>query len=183
MKAYRFRVPLTQPLKLKGQTHKIREGVLLERDGQWSEASPLPGFSTERIEDVISALRGERTTPPSLKFAIAALDEPVGTQLEIPWNYLLIGDRERVLAGVEECVRANCGAAKLKVGREDLRLEIDLVKEVRRCLPAEVQLRLDANQAWTFAEATEFLEAIGDIDLEYIEEPVSYTHLTLPTKA
>ena len=172
MNAYRFRIPLTQPLLLKGGTHHQREGVLLERDGRWSEASPLPGFSKETVEDVVSALRGETEAPPSLKFALAALDEPFERSLEVPWNYLLIGDRKQVLAGVENCKDSNCRAAKLKVGSLERRAAISLVREVRELLPDNVQLRLDANQAWKLEEATDFCKSLRDVDLEYIEEPL-----------
>ena len=158
MNAYRFQIPLLSPLKLKDQTHNQREGVLLERDGQWAEASPLPGFSAETIDDVIAALRGTQDAPPSLKFALSAL--------------LLLGDRDRVLAGVEKCVDDKCRAAKLKVGNREVHAAISLVREVRELLPDNVQLRLDANQAWTLQDATRFCNTLDDIELEYIEEPL-----------
>ena len=172
MKAWRFRIPLTKPLTLKGGTHHKRVGVLLERGGQWSEASPLPGFSHETIEDVVSALRGECEAPPSLKFALSALDDPFESPVEVPWNYLLIGDRQQVLEGVRTCRQSNCRAAKLKVGGRELHAAISLVREVRELLPKNVQLRLDANQAWTLQEATSFCSKTQDIDVEYIEEPL-----------
>lgn len=172
MNAYRFRIPLTQPLVLKGQTYVEREGVLLERDGRWSEASPLPGFSEGSIDDVVAALRGEQPAPRSLKFALAALDDPFGSPIEVPWNYLLLGDRQQVLAGVEKCKLSNCRAAKLKVGGREMHAAISLVREVRELLPDSVQLRLDANQAWTLQEATSFCRSLRDIELEYIEEPL-----------
>lgn len=172
MNAYRFSIPLTRPLKLKGKTYTTREGVVLERNGKWVEASPLPGFSSESIEDVLAALRGERANPKSLEFALSALNEPAIKQLEVPWNFLLLGDRERVMSGVDRCLQSRCPAAKLKVGRNDLPSEIELVKAVRERLPSDVQLRLDANQAWTLDEATMFVESIQGIDLEYIEEPL-----------
>jgi len=149
-----------------------REGVLLERDGHWSEASPLPGFSVETIDDVIAALQGRQEAPASLKFALSAIDDSFGAPVEVPWNYLLLGNRDRVLSGVEKCVADECRAAKLKVGRGDLQSEIKLVKEVRDRLPETVQLRLDANQAWTMDEAMTFAESIAGVDIEYIEEPL-----------
>lgn len=176
MKAYRFRIPLTKPLPLKGETHVVREGVLLERNGRWSEASPLPGFSEESIEDVIAALRGEKSNPPSLRFALLALETPIESQLSVPWNYLLIGNREEVFAGVETCKQSKCRAAKLKVGRGELEPDIELVREVRERLSADVQLRLDANQAWTLDQAISFAKSTADIDLEYIEEPLRDPH-------
>jgi len=172
MNAYRFQIPLVRPLKLKGQTYTEREGVLLERDGQWSEASPLPGFSAETIDDVIAALQGSQEAPASLKFALSVLDDPISVPVEVPWNFLLLGTRDQVLAGVEKCRDAGCRAAKLKVGGRELNAAISLVREVRERLPDSMQLRLDANQAWTLEEATSFCNAMKDIELEYIEEPL-----------
>ena len=172
MKAYRFRIPLTQPLVLKGKTYLEREGVLLDRDGRWSEASPLPGFSKESIDDVVAALRCEQPVPPSLKFAFTALDDPFDSAVEVPWNFLLLGDRQQVLAGVEQCKQSKCRAAKLKVGGREMHAAISLVREVRELLPEGVQLRLDANQSWAFQDARRFCRTIREIDLEYIEEPL-----------
>ncbi len=172
MNAYRFKIPFVKPVVLKGQSYSIREGVLLEQDGQWSEASPLPGFSSESIDDVIAAVRGEQPAPPSLQFALQALETPIVDPVKVPWNGLLLGDREQVLAATEKIVQANCQAAKLKVGRNELQADIALVKEVRERLPAQVRLRLDANQAWTFEQAVTFFQGIDGVDLEYVEEPL-----------
>ncbi len=172
MNAYRFRIPFVSPLTLKGQTYSEREGVLLERDGQWAEASPLPGFSIESIDDVIAALRGEQEAPASLKFALSSIEDSFSAPASVPWNYLLLGNRDRVLSGVEKCIEDNCRAAKLKVGSRELHSAISLVKEVRELLPDSVQMRLDANQAWTLQDATRFCNSLGEIELEYIEEPL-----------
>lgn len=172
MKAYRFGIPLTRPLLLRGQSHSVREGILVERGGRWAEASPLPGFSGETIEDVIAALRGEREAPASLRFALAGLEHPIIDSLAVPFNVLLSGNRESVLAKVDRCAQSACRAAKLKVGRGGLDSDIRLVKEVRERLPASVLLRLDANRAWTFGQAATFQAAVSGVELEYIEEPL-----------
>ncbi len=49
---YRYRLPLTAPLALKGAVLRRREGLLLRLQSDagavgWGEASPLPGFSPE----------------------------------------------------------------------------------------------------------------------------------------
>lgn len=172
MNAYRFCIPLKEPLLLKGKMYSERKGVLIERQGKWVEASPLPGFSKESIDDVIAAMRGQQVPPPSLQFALSVLEERAIERAAVPWNYLLVGDHDRVMTGVERCLEARCQAAKLKVGRGDLQTEIELVRAVRDRLPGEVRLRLDANQAWTMDEATRFIEALEDVDLDYVEEPL-----------
>ena len=58
---YRFRLPLTEPLVLKGATLEHREGLLLSLEGEdgavgWGETSPLPGFSSESLPDAAREL-------------------------------------------------------------------------------------------------------------------------------
>lgn len=177
MKAFRFKIPFTKPIAFKTRQHSFREGILIEQGGQWAEASPLPGFSAETIEDVIAALRGEQSPPASLQFALQSLAEPITDEIKVPWNYLLLGDEQQVLEDTEHCVQAKCRAAKLKVGRNDLQSEIELVKVVRERLPDHVKLRLDANQAWSFEQAVTFFQAMQDVDLQYVEEPLKNSRL------
>ena len=172
MRAFRFRVPLVRPLTLKGSPCTVREGVLLERDGKWAEASPLPGFSVESIDDVVAALRGERPVPASLSFALSALDESELKTAEVPCNVLLLGVRENVLYAASRCCELGYRAVKLKVGRQSIQDDIELVKDVADRLSDNIRLRLDANQAWTLTEAEQFIEGIAGVELEYIEEPL-----------
>jgi O-succinylbenzoate synthase len=176
MNAYRFCIPLSRPLTLKGTAYGKREGVLIEHNGKWAEASPLPGFSPDSIDDVIAALRGQQAPSPSLQFALAALEEPAMKDAAVPWNHLLVGDRDQVMAGVDRCVASGVTAVKLKVGRDDLACDIELVKAVRERLPSHVRLRLDANQAWAIEQAKRFIESLSGFNFEYIEEPLQNPH-------
>ena len=85
-------------------------------------------------------------------------------------------------AGVEETVAAARRAAnagfeclKLKVGARPVSADVERVEAVSEALPA-VELRADANGAWTRAEAQQFLDAVGD-RLAYVEQPVPATDL------
>ena len=59
---YRYELPLSEPLPFGGTRLHHREGLLVElaSDGGaagWGEAAPLPGFSREGLDEVISQLR------------------------------------------------------------------------------------------------------------------------------
>ena len=57
---YRYHLPLAEPQKLKGTTLRHREGLLVELEGGavgWGEASPLPGFSRESLDETARKLR------------------------------------------------------------------------------------------------------------------------------
>jgi len=62
---------------------------------------------------------------------------------------------------------------KLKVGAADARHELDGIRALRAGIGPEVRLRLDANGAWTAAEALARLEAIADCAIECIEQPTA----------
>ncbi|MEL7334906.1 MAG: enolase C-terminal domain-like protein, partial [Planctomycetota bacterium] len=159
LNAYRFSIPLRQPIPIKEKTLSHREGVLIEQNGCWAEASPLPGFSHDTIDDVIAALRDERSHPPSLRFAISSIESPQPFPAAVPFNCLLLGDHQDVTTAVKVCLRQQCVAVKLKVGRLALEHDIQRTREVHRLLPRDVQIRLDANRAWSFEDAKQFAES------------------------
>lgn len=79
-------------------------------------------------------------------------------------------------AGAEaalQAIEAGYATLKLKAGAE--RETADLVAQVRAVRAAvgpDVRLRLDVNGAWDLPTATERLEAVAHLDLEYVEQPL-----------
>ncbi len=63
-------------------------------------------------------------------------------------------------------------AVKLKVGG-DPKQAAAVARAVRETVGADVTLRLDANCAWSFADALLFTHAIEDLAIDYLEEPLS----------
>ena len=77
---YRYDLPLSEPVKIKGAALHRREGALLRLtadDGSegWGEAAPLPRFSAESLDDATQQLRAMapllmgREMPASLSHA------------------------------------------------------------------------------------------------------------------
>jgi o-succinylbenzoate synthase len=193
-----YRLPLRAPLRLAFGTLTHRDGVLLRlEDAQgrvgWGDAAPLPGFSPDTLAGATAALErylatGDSTAlPPS---AQAALD---GAQLEIEaqrarrtlahvlTDYpvetvslaaLLTGDDDAVAARAAGVREAGYRAAKLKVGAGSVTEDVARARAVAAALGPDVALRLDANRAWTFEQAADFAEAVADVPLAYVEEPL-----------
>ncbi len=88
-------------------------------------------------------------------------------------NALLVGTADEIVARARSLNSSGFRAAKLKVGLGSISDDIDLVRKVRGILIPEISLRLDANRRWTPEQALEFLTAIRDTEIEYIEEPVN----------
>ncbi|MEM8558732.1 MAG: o-succinylbenzoate synthase [Bacteroidota bacterium] len=204
LSAFRYQLPLVRPLPLSGQTVTVREGLLvrLEEDGHtgWGDVAPLPGFSTETVEDAITALRSlggsvplaadaplDPALPPSVRFgldvarwSLQAADATVSVSrvlaktpaASVPLNGLLSGTPEAVLADAARLADAGYPALKLKVGRGDLTDEAALVRRIHAAHPT-VALRLDANRAWSYDDAHRFADALGATPIEYIEEPLA----------
>ncbi len=62
---------------------------------------------------------------------------------------------------------------KLKVGAIDFEQEVELLTDIRSSFPAaDLELRLDANGAWTPEEARQKLEILAKHDIHSIEQPI-----------
>lgn len=75
MKIFRFRQQLKHPAALHDKTVTFREGLYFFKNGSWGECSPLPGFSGETLEDVISS--GFNPEYPSVALALSFLDRDI----------------------------------------------------------------------------------------------------------
>jgi o-succinylbenzoate synthase len=78
-----------------------------------------------------------------------------------------------VRVAAERARAASYPAAKLKVGLEEtVEAEVRRVAAARGGLGPDIRLRLDANAAWTVAQALATLPALAAYDLEWVEQPV-----------
>lgn len=55
----------------------------------------------------------------------------------------------------------------------DLGLDRERVAALRDCVGGEAPLRLDANEAWSEAAAGKALEALADLGIDFVEQPVA----------
>ena len=90
-------------------------------------------------------------------------------------NGLLDGSLYGLESEIQRCKIAGYKTVKMKVGRSELKEDIQRVRLVRRKWN-DVEIRLDANQAWTLKEAKEILSALADCHLAYCEEPLQNPH-------
>jgi o-succinylbenzoate synthase len=129
----------------------------------WQRAFPSVRFALETaFLQLRAAQRG--------KSLVDMLGVPARDTVSI--NGLLVGSREEVLEQAKHYANLGYRAVKLKVGRDALHEDIDLVRAVRDVVGPAATLRLDANQAWMFEDAVRFAKAVADCAIEYIEEPL-----------
>ena len=95
-------------------------------------------------------------------------------QAGIPINGLIwMGDYKYMLEQVEEKMKEGFRCVKLKIGAIDFDRELSLLKHIRTHFSAkEIELRVDANGAFTPPEAMDKLKRLAEMDLHSIEQPI-----------
>lgn len=87
---------------------------------------------------------------------------------------LIQGSKEEVMKQAQHLIDQGYRAMKLKVGG-NIQESIEKVKAVNEVIWEKAVLHVDANQAWSVKDATEFANAIGPAAVDYIEEPFADT--------
>lgn len=74
---------------------------------------------------------------------------------------------------IKDKIDSGFSCIKMKIGALDFHAEIELLKSIRKeYTPNDIELRVDANGAFTSAEALEKLKILSDFDLHSIEQPI-----------
>ncbi len=193
---YQYRLPLTYPITWGNRTHKYREGLLIclrtsEKEG-WGEIAPLPKFSQESLSEALtqtSSLAKKILNSPvnSLSFTSNNLYPSVQFGFELA-KYSLTKDSEiKTVHPPVACCKLlipqnqnntksslqvqGFQAVKLKVGKGKLDDDLKFVHTVWNENP-RIEVRIDANRAWSLRTALDFLSETKNLDLGYIEEPL-----------
>jgi O-succinylbenzoate synthase len=134
-----------------------------------------------------SVSEGDAERPPSVQFAVesarlelhaAAQDRSIpalfgATQDHIRLNALIPSDTADVRRAADRLWADGYRTLKLKVGRRPVSEDVQRVHTLAEGVGAEGEIRLDANRAWSVAEGEQFADALGDVPLEYVEEPLT----------
>ena len=64
---------------------------------------------------------------------------------------------------------------KVKLGKGAVE-DIERVKQIRKAIGADMKIRIDANQGWSFDAAVYALQSMGDYDIEFCEQPMRTWH-------
>jgi len=87
-------------------------------------------------------------------------------------NALLSGSSKQIIEKTGQYLSDGFTVFKLKVGRNKIEEDVELVNEIDNLIKGKAKLRLDANQAWSLEDSIQFFQNIKIDNLEYIEEPI-----------
>ncbi|MBG6056704.1 O-succinylbenzoate synthase [Cryobacterium sp. MP_M5] len=138
-----------------------REALLLQGPEGWTEFSPFAEYDDAEAAVWLRAAIdfGWEKTPALLRD-------------RIPVNATVPAVDAAEVAGVLARF-PGCRTAKVKVAAPGQTLADDVarVRAVRDVLGPEGRIRVDANGLWNVDEAEHALNALGEFDLEYVEQP------------
>ena len=165
------------------------------------ECAPLPNLSCDDVpeyEEVLSNacqrfietssidIEGLRNYP-SILFGLetalrqyqanstALWDTPFSrSEVGIPINGLIwMGSYKEMIEQVEAKIKAGFRCIKLKIGAIDFEEELNILRVIREHFTAkEIELRVDANGAFSPFDAMDKLKHLAELDLHSIEQPI-----------
>lgn len=84
-----------------------------------------------------------------------------------------MGDKEFMQKQIREKISSGYHCIKLKVGAIDFETELEILSGIRQQFtPTDIELRLDANGAFSPNDALEKLEKLSRFDIHSIEQPI-----------
>jgi o-succinylbenzoate synthase len=95
-------------------------------------------------------------------------------EASIPINGLIwMGDKSFMKQQIKDKIKTGFSCIKLKIGAIDFKTELSLLKSIRDEFSTEdVELRVDANGAFSTNEALEKLKRLSEFNLHSIEQPI-----------
>lgn len=197
---YRYAIPVETGVVLRHRRLKVREGLVVHlTDGEqqgWGEIASLPEFSLETLEQaeqqaksaIAAWLAGVAldwdTFAPSVAFGISCALAELENRLGSAGNYriapLCYGDLDELYEKLAD-LPPEAKVAKLKVGLYEANRDGLIANMLLEAVP-DLQLRLDANRAWSPAKAAQFAEKIAPAlrsRIQFIEEPCPTVELSL----
>ena len=79
---------------------------------------------------------------------------------------------EKLLANVESYLKRGFNGIKIKIGRENLKEDIERVSAVRDMLTSDIAFMVDANYSLSVERAIVTAKALKDFDILWFEEPI-----------
>jgi len=83
-----------------------------------------------------------------------------------------MGSPEYMWQQIEDKVSSGFKCIKLKIGAIDFDTELEILKKIRKVYGNEIELRVDANGAFTSADVWNKLDGLAKLNIHSVEQPV-----------
>ena len=84
-----------------------------------------------------------------------------------------MGSKESMMAQIKDKLEQDFTCLKMKIGAIDFESELEILRSIRcQFSPKEIELRVDANGAFSIKEALEKLKRLSPFDIHSIEQPI-----------
>jgi o-succinylbenzoate synthase len=162
-------IPGLSPDAVPELEEKIKNIVLKVNKGNEITECELAGFPSVSF-GYETALKGISAGSPVLLFPSEFTRGKTG----IPINGLIwMGSKEFMLQQVSQKITEGFTCLKLKIGAIDFQSELDILCSIRERFPAsQLEIRVDANGAFSPENAMQKLEQLVKFDLHSIEQPI-----------
>jgi len=167
------------------------------------EVSIIPGLSIEneqqienRLSEICAAISADTynfdaplSDFPAIKFGMemALLDYQVnGSKILFPSEFtsgitgiktnglIWMAPLEEMYKQVEQKLEKGFRCLKMKIGAIDIQQELEILTNLRRKFrSSELEIRVDANGAFSYNEAGEILAKLSDLEVHSIEQPIA----------
>ena len=144
----------------------VCNNINLGKDMLWEELREFPSIQFG-VEMAFKSLRADDP------FILFPSDFTSGKR-SIPINGLVwMGDKAFMKDQISEKIEAGFNCIKLKIGAIDFDTELDLLRSIRSNFSEkEIELRVDANGAFSPKDAPKKLEELSKFQLHSIEQPI-----------
>lgn len=144
---------------------------------EWMCRNIADAHAAEKVADSSSILFGLETALSDFANGGGRMPFPCAWargEAYIPINGLVwMGDKQLMAQRIKEKLEAGFSCLKLKIGGIDFEEEVELLKMVRRMFsPADLQIRLDANGAFSPVNALDRLGRLSIFGIHSIEQPI-----------
>ena len=152
------------PLRLRAVCDSIERAGRLDDEALRTLPSMRFGIETALLHAVAAA--NEKNTPYNTSFSRGEQGLPIN-------GLVWMGDKAAMFEGLDDKLRQGFRCIKIKIGAIGFEDEIELLNHVRSEYDAEtIQLRVDANGAFSPADVMERLDRLAAFGIQSIEQPL-----------
>ena len=144
----------------------VCDNISLGKDWLWNELKEWPSIQF----GVEMAFKSLQANDPFILFPSKFTQAKAGININ---GLIWMGDKKYMQKQIAEKIEAGFSCIKLKIGAIDFNTEYEVLKSIRDQFSSdEIELRVDANGAFSVEDAMEKLNRLSELNIHSIEQPI-----------